>query len=101
MQIMAWQVRDGNAVQELLEVSCPDVEMISLKSFSPSHYKDIPLGFWIQGLINKESKEDEAKSEYPLYDSLMDQSLHEFKKEVGDAALDLAFIELAIKALRK
>ena len=102
MHLMSWKERDGSASPEILQVTCPDINMISYKSFSPSHYKDIPIGFWIQSLITREGREDKETPKDFLYESLMDQSLEEFRKEMGDAAgVGLAFIELAIKALRK
>lgn len=107
IQGISWNVEDRKAVADLLEVSCPDIEMVSMKSFSPIHHRDIPVGFWIQSLINRDGTKTpkEEEDEEPYYVTLLKQSIEDLNKELGEQesveSVRLNFLDWSLKVAKQ
>jgi len=102
LQLMSWKVRDGNANKEMLEVTCPNVDMISYKSFSPPHYNNLLMGEWLSSLIERKII---PIQEEPYHELLLEQSIKEFYETINDneptEGAKLQFMELVLRKIKQ
>ena len=104
LKSFCWNERGSAPSSEIINLYCPDLELISISSFYPTHYKEIAVGTWINSLIDKQKIEEESTANTTSeHEELLDKALLSLKQTLAGESdkVDLIFIEAAVAALRK